>query len=56
MALYPEGAMPGPGPDKQVAIELKSIAESLKSIAKSQKEIAHLLERWQRPIPGLYRT
>lgn len=34
----------GPGPDKQVAIELASIAKSLTSIAKSQKEIVLFLK------------
>jgi len=44
MSLYPEGTgLPGPGPDKQVVLELKSIAESLKSIARSQSEISHFI-------------
>lgn len=43
MSLYPEGTGV-PGPDKQVAIELKSIAESLKALARSQSEISHFIQ------------
>ena len=32
-----------PGPDEQVAIQLKSIAKSLESIAKSHSEISDFL-------------
>jgi len=50
MSIDMSGA--NPGPDKQVAIELKSIAESLKAIARSQSEISDFVQTDLRKFMG----